>query len=78
MESNIKEKILEFISKRADCQVNEKSALKDLGFNSLNFVELVIDLETEFNIEIPPEFLSIEEMGNVSDILNMVEKLQNE
>ena len=74
----IKMSIIEILSKKTDVLVNESSTIKELGMDSLEFVEFVIDLETKFDVEIPPDYLSMEEMGTVRHIEEIIERIQNE
>lgn len=78
MKDTYKKIIMELLSKRTSASVCETSTLKDLGMDSLDFVDFIIDLETEFIVEIPPEYFSIEEMGTVQQITEMIEMLQND
>lgn len=50
----------------------ESSLRNDLGADSLDVAELVIDLEDTFDIEIPDE--AIEENRTVGDIVRLIEE----
>ncbi len=52
--------------------VSEASFTKDLGADSLDTVELIMELEKEFNISIPDE--AAEKIVTVGDATNYVEK----
>jgi len=47
---------------------NEASFIEDLGADSLDIVELVMEFEKEFNIDIPDE--DAEKLRTVGDALN--------
>ena len=49
----------------------ESSIIDDLGADSLDIVDMVMNLEEEFDIEIPDE--EIESMKTVSDIVKFIE-----
>ena len=54
-------------------QVNEDSeVIDDLGADSLDFVDLVMTLEEEFDTEIPDE--DIENLKTVGDIVKYIEE----
>ena len=47
--------------------------IDDLGADSLDSVELVLDMEREFDIEIPDE--AIDDVKTVQDIITLVQDL---
>lgn len=47
----------------------------DLSMDSLNFISLIIELETEFDIQIPDDWLLLERFRECSLILSAVEEL---
>jgi len=49
---------------------------KDLGADSLSVVELIMELEDTFNIEIPDE--EAEKLRTLSDVVNFVEEKLSE
>lgn len=52
--------------------MNEKTRLAaDLGLNSLDVVNLVVEFEDEFDIEIPDE--NIRDFQTIGDILQFIE-----
>lgn len=54
----------------------ESKFIDDLGADSLDIVELVMNLEEEFECEIPDE--EAERIVSVGDALNYIEKLKKE
>lgn len=46
--------------------------IDDLGFDSINIISLVICLEKEFEIEIPEEFLLLENLRSYVEIKKMI------
>lgn len=50
----------------------ESSFVDDLGADSLDVVELIMDLQDEFNIEIPDE--EAEKVKNVGDVVNYIKQ----
>lgn len=71
----IKEKIVGIIEDLGvGAEVTEESSLaNDLGFDSLDVVELTINVEKEFRIDISDDEVS--EVETVKDMIDVVEKL---
>lgn len=71
----IKEKIVGIIEDLGVyVEVSEESSLaNDLGFDSLDVVELTINVEKEFKIDISDDEVS--EVKTVKDVIDVVEKL---
>lgn len=80
-ESEIKKKIIEIIHKLFQGSGVSMEVLAyanfidDLGMDSINFISLIIELETEFHIQIPDEWLLIENFGECDLIFSLVSKL---
>ena len=69
------EKVRDIIAKQLDidgASITMTSRLIDLMADSLDIVELIMDLEQEFNIEIPDEELP--KVQTVADIVGYLEK----
>ena len=52
--------------------------IDDLGMDSINFVSLIIELETTFDVQIPDEWLLMERFRTFSQIYSAVDALINE
>jgi len=74
------EKIKEIISDQLGIDAEEikmeSSFVDDLGADSLDIVELIMALETEFDLEIPDE--DAEKISMVSDVVNYIKKQTEE
>jgi acyl carrier protein len=70
------EKVRDIIAKQLDIEASTISMssrlIDDLKADSLDIVELIMDLEQEFNIEIPDEELP--KVQTVADIVGFLEK----
>ena len=72
------EKIKELIAKQLNKPVSEitdeKEIVKDLGADSLDVMEMLMNLEEEFNITVPED----DAMGikNVGDIVKLIENIK--
>ena len=79
--SEIKEKIIGILAKLfaesgVDADVLEYVDLTDdLGMDSVSFISLIIELEAEFDIQIPDEWLMTDKFQNYSLIYDAVETL---
>lgn len=49
--------------------------IDDLGMDSVNFISLIVELEAEFDIQIPDEWLLMDKFREYSLILFAVEEL---
>ena len=69
--ADLEEKVKEIIAKELGVEreklTNEASFMEDLGADSLDTVELVMEFEKEFNIDIPDE--DAEKLRTVGDAL---------
>ena len=70
--ADLEEKVKEIIAKELGVErekpTNDASFMEDLGADSLDTVELVMEFEKEFNIDIPDE--DAEKLRTVGDALN--------
>lgn len=79
--SEIKAKILEILSNLfqntgIDTDVLEYvDLIDDLGMDSVNFISLIVELEAEFDIQIPDEWLLMDKFRECSLVLSAVEEL---
>ena len=73
-ESKVKEIIINELGVEADKVTNEASFVEDLGADSLDTVELVMELEEEFDIQIPDE--AAEKIQTVGQAIEFIEKAQ--
>lgn len=59
----------------ADAPLDPDQGLTELGVDSLEVVELIVNLETEFDIEFPPELLQPEVFATPGTIWQAVRSL---
>ena len=73
--ADLSEKVKDIIEKELGVEreklTNEASFIEDLGADSLDIVELVMEFEKEFNIDIPDE--DAEKIGTVKDAIDYIE-----
>ena len=70
----VKEVIIDKLGVEEDKIVPEASFVDDLGADSLDTVELIMQLEEEFGIEIPDE--EAEKMTTVNSVVDYIEANQ--
>ena len=70
----VKEVIIDKLGVEEDKIVPEASFVDDLGADSLDTVELIMQLEEEFGIEIPDE--EAEKMTTVKSVVDQIEANQ--
>lgn len=72
----IEVKVKEIVAEKAECEiseVNEQTNLEEtLGMDSLDRVELIMEIEKEFIISVPDD--EAEKVSNLSDCVALVEK----
>lgn len=71
----VKKRVIELVMDKAtleDEPITEESNLKDLGLDSLDCIELSIQLESEFEVVIPED--ESEKMNTVADAIDLVMK----
>lgn len=77
---DVKQKIVDILVDKlgiAPTEVTpEANLIKDLGIDSLDFAELIMEFEQEFNIRIPDN--DAEQLQTVSEIVDYVKKMQKE
>ena len=70
----VKEVIIDKLGVEEDKIVSDASFVDDLGADSLDTVELIMQLEEEFGIEIPDE--DAEKMTTVKSVVDYIEANQ--
>lgn len=68
----VKEIVSNILGVDADEVTMESSFMDDLGADSLDVVELIMDLQDEFNLEIPDE--EAEKIHTVSDVVEYIKE----
>lgn len=75
MDNNLFEKIKEIVEKKIGRPVSRTDTMTDLGLDSLEFAELLVQIECDYEFEFPIEMLSIEVLGDFNDFVELIEKL---
>ncbi|WP_214483020.1 acyl carrier protein [Bacillus sp. SM2101] len=75
---SVKDKIIDLMSDN-HCgvlpveSIDEEKTIIDVGFDSLRFMELVVLIEEEFNIEFPDDLLDIKSTTSVAEVIERIE-----
>ncbi|MDO4585333.1 MAG: acyl carrier protein [Planctomycetia bacterium] len=76
MHNDVKERVLNVVSEQLGFNKEdltmETSFINDLGSDSLDLVELVMELEEEFGITIPEE--ATDDVQTIGDVVEHIEK----
>ncbi len=77
---SLENKVREMIAKQLDLDIKEvtpeSSFLEDLGADSLDVVELIMQMEEEFGLQIPDE--DAEKIKTVQDAIDYIKKKTNQ
>ena len=77
---NIENRLKELIAKIADLKIDmsmihgDTNLNKDLSFESIQMIQLIIEIENEFNIEIEDDDLIIENLTQFNNLLMMISR----
>ena len=52
--------------------VGHDASMVEQGMDSMTFIQVVVDIEARFDIEIPDEYLLAEKMGTIGRIVDVV------
>jgi acyl carrier protein len=77
----MKERIITMIKDAcalAESNINEKTKLSEISLDSLSFIQLIVNLEDEFDIQFEDEELNIYDFKTVNDLVDIVEEKINE
>lgn len=73
----LKDKIIEIIGYYSSSEKVKftDNLLFDLGYDSIRFIQLILNLEEEFKIEFLDEYLLMEKLSTVENIYNAVSNM---
>lgn len=75
---NILKKIIEEITESdIDNFCDEDNIVEKYDIDSMAMIQLVVAIEEKFNIDIPYEYLDVNSLSNVSDLVKMIETLSD-
>ncbi|MBU4690782.1 acyl carrier protein [Mycoplasma zalophi] len=68
MKNDIQQKVFETLQNYTKTKINLNSEIKELNIDSLDLVQIVVELESIFNISV-----SDEELLNISKVIDIIE-----
>ncbi|MCU4117126.1 phosphopantetheine-binding protein [Mycoplasma zalophi] len=68
MKNDIQQKVFETLQNYTKTKITLNSEIKDLNIDSLDLVQIVVELESIFNISV-----SDEELLNISKVIDIIE-----
>lgn len=79
IDKKLKEIILNIVAQEVDViAINDETILTtDLGFNSIYIIELIVELESQFEIEIEDDDLDVEILTMYKELYKMIERKVN-
>ena len=76
MMDEIIQKIIEIVTRNMGNEqfstLESNSKLSELGMSSMAFIQMVVEIEETFDIEIPDEKVMISQMGTLDQIIDVV------
>lgn len=73
----IKEAVIEAFETNIGIDISDyqKVALKNLQIDSFEFINFIVDIETKLSIEIPEEYLFINELPDLDTFAQIIENI---
>ena len=53
-------------------RINEEDNFLDIGLDSMEFIQLIIFIESEYNIEIPDEYLLQTKLNSIGKVIDVI------
>ena len=73
---SVKDEVLQGLQdKLALSSIDENSRLQDLGIDSLDVVEYLLEIEERYGVEFPPEEMA--DLKTINDLILLIEKKRN-
>lgn len=70
-----REEIRERVNRVLDCTLPEGVTFKDAGYDSLDMVEMLCDLEEEFGMVVEEESVDLSGVKTVDDVIDFIQKI---
>lgn len=68
-----KDEVFKIIKSKTNKQFDQSTVIRELGLDSIDLIEMVVEFEEQFNVSIPTE--KIKDIKTVGDILSVLDSL---
>lgn len=68
-----KDEVFKIIKSKTNKQFDQNTVIRELGLDSIDLIEMVVEFEEQFNVSIPTE--KIKDIKTVGDILSVLDSL---
>ena len=68
-----KDEVFKIIKSKTNKQFDKSTVIRELGLDSIDLIEMVVEFEEQFNVSIPTE--KIKDIKTVGDILSVLDSL---
>lgn len=76
---SIEDKVINIISNNVlnkEIVIDKNTNLvQDLALDSIVFIQIILDIETEFEIEFPDELLTMDSLSSLNTIVSIIESI---
>lgn len=70
--------ILQLLCTLNAVEIDLDTDINDCGINSMNFVQFIIALEDQYEIEVGDRYLNIKNFSNLKEVVDVIEKYLEE
>lgn len=77
IENTVYKKLQHIVEDKVGKYVSSAETLKDVGLDSITFVELVVEIEKDFDISFPIDKLSMGSFESIKELAELVSELSN-
>lgn len=72
------DKLQEIVQTVLECQIEDGISLWEYDFDSLKAIRIIVEIETEYGVEIPNELLAIEYWDSIEKIKQTLQNLTSQ
>ena len=72
LKSTLSQLVLKYSDSHATEEINSQNLIHDLGYNSLSFANLIVDIEKVFEIRVKDKYFKFDEIDTVEKLSEMI------